>query len=90
MYDFYHGETRLHACTNSLNLSWGKWDVVPVEMHNTTIRRCHKLILPWVALINLNIKEKLGGVVSYLIKVHEEEDDFHFFDDRIQQANKNS
>lgn len=33
-YCCYHGETRLHACTNSLDLSWGKWDVVPVEIHN--------------------------------------------------------
>lgn len=62
-YFFYHGETRLHACTNSLNLSWGKWDVVPVEIHDTTIRRCFKLILPWVAWIHFNFKEKLGGVL---------------------------
>lgn len=33
----YHGEAWLHACTNSLNLSRGEWDVVPVEIHNTRI-----------------------------------------------------
>lgn len=59
----YHGETRLHACTNSLNLSWSEWDVVSVEIHNTRIKMNLKLIVLRVAFINFNFKEKLGGMV---------------------------
>lgn len=63
-YCSYHGETRLHACTNSLNLSWGKWDVVPVEIHNTRISRSLNLILPQDAFISISKKnwDKLRNV----------------------------